>query len=251
MINAVDAMTERWLDEAGIAEGTRVIDMGCGPGTVSLMLARRVGPSGHVCAVDREERMLTLARMRATDSGCANMVCVHGGFDASLPQQGAYDAAVGRRVLLYQADPAEAIRQLARAVRPGGLVWFHEHDTVQVSDERTALPLHDRVRAWLHDMLQAEHAHLHMGFDLHTVLSSAGLNVEQVRAEANVLTPTTRYPLADIVRAVLPRLLQHRIVTAEEVDVDTLDDRLQRERLATGATVLWEMVFCAWARKPF
>lgn len=88
-----------------------------------------------------------------------------------------------------------------------------------------------------------------MGFELHRVLSAAGLAVERVRAEANVLTPTADYPVAAIIRAVLPRILRHGIATETEIDVDTLDDRLAAERRETAATCLWEMVFCVWARK--
>ena len=64
-----------------------------------------------------------------------------------------------------------------------------------------------------------------------------------------MLTPTAGYPVAAIVRAVLPRLLRHGIATEADVDVETLDDRLAAERREAAATCLWEMVFCAWARK--
>ena len=88
-----------------------------------------------------------------------------------------------------------------------------------------------------------------MGFELHAALSAAGLAVERVRAEANVLTPTAGYPVAAIIRSVLPRLLRHGIATEAEIDVETLDERLAAERRETAATCLWEMVFCGWARK--
>jgi hypothetical protein len=98
-------------------------------------------------------------------------------------------------------------------------------------------------------MLRLEGANLHMGFDLHSALSAAGLTVERVRAEANVLTPTSSYPIAAIIRAVLPRLLHLGVTTEREADVETLDDRLAAERKAADATCVWEMVFCGWGRK--
>lgn len=250
MATIVDDMTERLLDEAGIEPGMRVLDIGCGPGAVSFMLARRVGTAGHVSGVDRDARMLTVARARASELRLSNITFVEGGFDVPSSAQGEFDAAVGRRVLMYQPDPVRAVRQLARVVRPGGLVIFHEHDTASVGDDRAALPLHDHVRGWLREMLRREGANLHMGFVLHAVLSAAGLAVEQVRAEANVLTPTVHYPVGTIIRAVLPRLLSLGVATEAEIDVDTLDERLVAERARVGATCVWELVFCAWARKP-
>jgi hypothetical protein len=150
---------------------------------------------------------------------------------------------------MYQPDAARAVAQLVDAVRPGGVIAFHEHDMVAVNDGRTSLPLHDVVRSWLREMLRLEGANLRMGFELHSALSAAGLVVERVRAEANVLTPTAGYPVASIIRAVLPRLQELGIATEAEIDVETLDERLAAERGRASATCLWEMVFCAWARK--
>ena len=250
MSNSVDEMTERMLEDAGIGPGMRVLDIGCGPGAVSLMLSRRVGDDGHVFAVDRSAQMLGLAREKASQAGVSNLTFIEGGFDVAFPERGTLDAVVGRRVLMDQADAAQAVAQLADALRTGGVIAFHEHDMVAISAGRTSLPLHDRVRSWLREMLRAEGANLHMGFELHSALSAAGLVVERVRAEANVLTPTASYPVAAIIRAVLPRLVQLGITTEAEADVETLDDRLAEERGEAAATCLWEMVFCAWARKP-
>jgi SAM-dependent methyltransferase len=249
MQNRVDEMTEQMLDDAGIVPAMRVLDIGCGPGAVSFMLARRVGRDGHVFGVDQSRQMLALARAKASDAGVANVTFIEGGFGVPFPERGTLDAVVGRRVLMYQPDAAGAVAQLTDAIRPGGVVAFHEHDMVDIKDSCTSLPLHDRVRSWLREMLRCEGANLHMGFELHSALSAAGLVVERVRAEANVLTPTADYPVAGIIRSVLPRLLEHGIVTEAEVDVDTLDGRLAAERRAANATCLWEMVFCAWARK--
>lgn len=250
MSNYVDEMTERMLDDAGIKPGMRVLDMGCGPGWVSFMLARRVGNQGRVFAVDQSPQMLELARKNASDAGITNVTFLEGGFDVAFPERGTLDAIVGRRVLMYQPDAARAVTQLIDAIRPGGVIAFHEHDMVEISDGQTSLPLHDRVRSWLRAMLRREGANLRMGFELHSALSAAGLAVERVRAEANVLTPTSSYPIGWIIRAVLPRLLQLGVVTEAEVDVDTLDQRLTAERTAANATCVWEMVFCAWGRKP-
>jgi len=249
MSNSVDEMTERMLDDVGIEPGMRVLDIGCGMGAVSLMLSRRVGNRGHVFGIDCNPHVIELAREKARETGISNLTFLEGGFDTTLPEHGTLDAAIGRRVLMYQSDATRAVTQLARAIRPGGVIAFHEHDTIAVKDNRTSLPLHDQVRSWLREMLECEGANLHMGFALHTVLSAAGLAVERVRAEANVLTPTADYPVAAIIRAVLPRILRYGIATETEIDVDTLDDRLAAERRETAATCLWEMVFCVWGRK--
>jgi ubiquinone/menaquinone biosynthesis C-methylase UbiE len=152
MSNNVDEMTERMLDDAGIGLDMRVLDIGCGPGAVSLMLSRRVGNHGHVFAVDRNPQMLEAAREKAREAGVSNLTFIEGGFDVAFPERGTLDAVVGRRVLMYQPDAAQAVAQLADAIRTGGVIAFHEHDTVAISDDRTSLPLHDRARAWLREL---------------------------------------------------------------------------------------------------
>lgn len=248
MHNPVDEMTERWLDEAGIGSGMRVVDMGCGPGIVTARLSERVGPGGRVFAVDRSPKMLAMARERCGRLGLDNVELIEGTFELDPLPGGPVDAAVGRRVLMYQPDPVASVRSLARIVRPGGLVLFHEHDATVVPHPRASLPLHDEVRGWLHAMLRHEGASVRMGYELFTVLRDAGLEVEALRAEANLLTPESTYPIAEIIRAIEPRITGPGIASADEIDVDTLDARLRQERREAEATVVWELVYCGWAR---
>jgi hypothetical protein len=89
-----------------------------------------------------------------------------------------------------------------------------------------------------------------MGFDLASVLEQAGLTVEQVRAEAIVQTPRAHHAMGPIVRAMLPRIVRQGVASEEEINVDTLDQRLLEERQKANATYVGDMVFGAWARKP-
>ena len=243
-------MAERLLADAGIAVGMRVLDVGCGRGDVSLMIARLVGEQGRVLGIDRDARPLAAARERAGELDLSNVAFAEGDLCALSPEHGSFDAVVGRRVLMYQPDPAHAVRQFARALRPGGLVVFQEHDATMTPGRLTPLPLHERVHEWVWRTVEREGADIHMGFHLPSVLAQAGLAVEQVRAEAVVQTPGTHYPAGAIVRAMLPRIVQHGVATEEEVDVDTLDQRLIEEREKANAAYVGDMVFSAWARKP-
>src|SRR5262245_46423064 len=110
--------TRRFLLAAGIAPGMRVLDVGCGPGDVSLPAAELVGPTGEVVGVDRDPCVLAVARVRATATPWATFV--QGDF-RTLPAGEPFDAVIGRCVLAHQADPAVALRSLLYHVRPGGI----------------------------------------------------------------------------------------------------------------------------------
>ncbi|WP_437635421.1 methyltransferase domain-containing protein [Sorangium sp. So ce854] len=250
MIDMVDEMTGRLLADAGIGAGMRVLDVGCGRGDVSLMIAQRVGERGQVVGIDRDARPLAAARDRARELGFSNMTFVEGDLGALGPEHGQFDAIVGRRVLMYQPDAAAAVRRLSGALRPGGVIAFQEHDATMVPASVTPLPLHERVHHWMWRTVEREGADIHMGFHLAAVLEQAGLTVERVRAEAVVQTPRTRYRTVAIIRAMLPRIVERGVATEAEIDVDTLEDRLVEERTKANATYISDMAFGAWARKP-
>ena len=113
--------------ELGIANGSRILDVGCGPGRHSLELARR----GHrVVGVDVSRRFVDIARESARREGLADvqfhvvdarnstqMKTVGDGFDAAICLcQGAFG------VMLDDADDAAVLRSIASVMRPGGLL---------------------------------------------------------------------------------------------------------------------------------
>ena len=90
----IDAYEEmfRWrprmaplLEPAGIAAGERVVDFGCGPGMLSLELAKRVGAGGRVHAVDLNPEFLARTERNAQAAGMAERISVHRSSDDRLP----------------------------------------------------------------------------------------------------------------------------------------------------------------------
>jgi SAM-dependent methyltransferase len=250
MTDTVEAMTERLLVDAGIGAGMRVLDIGCGRGDVAFIAARLVGKHGQVVGVDREPGALAVARARALELGLSHVTFVEGDFAAFPSEHGAFDAAVGRRVLMYQPDPVNSVRALTHAVRPGGLIVFQEHDSTIGPASLTPLPLHQQVHGWIWETIAREGANVHMGFNLASTLERAGLTLERVRAEAIVQTPSSPHPVGAILQAMLERIERHGVATRQQIDVATIDHRLEEERRQSNATYIGELVFGAWSRKP-
>jgi hypothetical protein len=91
---------------------------------------------------------------------------------------------------------------------------------------------------------------LHIGFNLHGILTKAGLSVGNVRAECLVQTPASPYSLGHIVRACLPRIIALGVATPEEVGIETLQQRLDEERMQSDGIYIGDVMFGAWASKP-
>jgi ubiquinone/menaquinone biosynthesis C-methylase UbiE len=103
-----------------------VLDLGCGPGRLTVPLARCVGGHGQVVAVDIQDGMLDRARDKARDTGLANIqfVCASAG-DGALGRD-RFDRAFMVTVLGEIADRDAAMREIFHALKPGGILSVTE-----------------------------------------------------------------------------------------------------------------------------
>lgn len=111
---------------APLPSDAQVLDLGCGAGLDSLILARRVGPTGRVLGIDFSEAMLTRARHAAAEAG-VDVVTFYRGDAERLPLEDAsVDVALVNGIFNLNPARADIFRELARVVRPGGHVYVAE-----------------------------------------------------------------------------------------------------------------------------
>ena len=142
--------TELMLDLAGVAEGSRVLDVAAGAGDQSIQAAERVGPRGEVLATDISEAILAKARENAARAGLSNIrTQVADGEDLRVAHA-SFDAAISRLGLIYFPDLARALSGMREALKPGGSIGAIVYSTpdrneffsipVSVIRRRAALP---------------------------------------------------------------------------------------------------------------
>lgn len=241
--------TTRLLIDAGIGEGMRILDVGCGSGDVSVLLCDLVGGDGEVVGVDHDADAIAIARQRSAAHDKPSLSFIQCELLELQDSVGTFDAIVGRRVLMYQRDAVATIRALSKCLRSGGVMVFQEHDTTMAPASLDPFPLHKRAQFWIQEMIAREAADLHIGFNLHRIFTQAGLTVESVRAECLVQTPDAPYSLGGIVRACLPRIIALGVASIEDVDIETLQERLDQERSASSGVYIGDVMFGSWARK--
>jgi ubiquinone/menaquinone biosynthesis C-methylase UbiE len=249
----LNPFTRRMLEAAGITAGMRVLDLGCGPGDVSLLVAELVGETGDVLGVDANPGVLDLARARAQKAGLAQ-VSFLGRDIRELTLDQDYDAIVGRLILLYLPERADILRRLAQRLRPGGVVAFQEYDLF--TDPNLLYPpsqLWQQTWSWIIQAFHRAGAELQMGSKLYSTFLEAGLSDPQMRYEAIVAggpeSPIYEF-VADVVRALLPMLVKFGIATAEDVGIETLADRLGTEIVSRRGVARSPALVAAWTRKP-
>lgn len=114
------AATEALLRAAEIAPGARVLDVAAGSGDQTLDIASRVGPDGHVLATDLSPAILALAAENARRNGFRNIETrVADGESLEVPEA-SFDAAICRLGLMFFPDPLKGLREIQRALKPGG-----------------------------------------------------------------------------------------------------------------------------------
>ena len=163
--------------------GMRALDFGCGPGTISVGLARAVAP-GALHGVDMEESQVERARAVAQVSGQDNAV-FHVADATDMPFEDDYfDVAHAYNVLMHVPDTAALLAEVKRVLKPGGVLGCRE----LICDSSFTHPDFDYLqRGWevFRDLVAADDGHPQMGKHLKTHLLEAGFADVQVRTTFN------------------------------------------------------------------
>jgi SAM-dependent methyltransferase len=117
---------DKFLEWLGPAPGLRWLDIGCGTGTFTELIAEQCDPI-EVHGVDPSEGQLAIARMRR---GTRNLAFLQGDAMALPFDAQRFDSAVMALVIFFVSDPAKGIAEMARVVRPGGLVAAYAWDVL-------------------------------------------------------------------------------------------------------------------------
>ena len=203
--------------------GMRLLDIGCGPGTITTGLARAVAP-GAVVGIDVSEEVIASARAHAADAGATNTR-----FEAAsvydLPYAaGAFDVAHAHQVLQHLARPVDALIEMRRVLRPGGLVAIRDADYATM----TAWPRSPAIDRWLavyHAVAARNGADPDAGRRLRSWLLDAGFVDVEVSATVELMADPAS--AADWGRSWAERVvhsnfrlqaIEYGIATAEDVE---------------------------------
>jgi hypothetical protein len=171
--------------------------------------------------------------------------------DDDIPVARPFDAAVGRYVLPHHRDPVAMIRSAAAAVRPGGVVGFHEFAAYQ-PNRFQALPsvaLYDQIAAAMNASFAATIPSPDVAGRLVACFVEAGLPSPRLFCECVIgdfASPVARW-LVLTYRAMLPHIARLGLEPASVGDPETLVERLEAELTAVRAQVFSNPQICAWA----
>ena len=247
-------ITRRAFENAGMAEGMRVLDIGCGSGDVSRLAARLVGSTGSVIGIDHDEGTVRTATDRSAIEGIENVSFRVQEIGAQLSEQ-PFDALVGRFILMHQDDPGGVLAAAATAIRPGGIIVMVESNMESLLGAQHSSPwsqLYDEIVRWKCAVVKAAGADLGAGLRMLKTFAEAGLPEPSLQQHAPVEggadSPIYGY-MADSCRSMLPRASKFGIGGMDEASVSNLEHRLRSEVLDSGGVLVCWPVVAAWCRK--
>ncbi len=188
--NASDFMARRTAEShaafllRSLAPGLRVLDCGCGPGSITCGLARLVRP-GRVVGFDREASQVELARSRASIEGIDNGTFEVGSiYELPFPTD-SFDVVFAHAVFEHLTAPARALAELRRVLVPDGLVAIRSPDWggfivgPETGGLRAAIEAYTKLQT-------ANGGDVHVGRKLKGLLRSAGFAVRRFTATYEV-----------------------------------------------------------------
>ncbi|MDA0302165.1 MAG: methyltransferase domain-containing protein [Chloroflexi bacterium] len=203
--------------------GLRLLDVGCGPGTISSGLARAVAP-GEVVGIDVSADVIDRARAHVAEAGATNARFETANVYDLPYEAGSFDVAHAHQVMQHLADPEAALAEMRRVLRPGGLVAVRDADYATMS----AWPRAASIDRWLevyHAVAARNGADPDAGRRLRSWVSAAGFVDLEVTAVVELLADPA--DAADWGRSwaeralysnFRPQAIEYGVATAEEIE---------------------------------
>ncbi|MGC1347649.1 MAG: methyltransferase domain-containing protein [Methyloceanibacter sp.] len=223
------------LEKIGIKSGEKIVDIGCGPGGVLHLLAKRVGPTGAILGIDRSAHFVEQARRFAADLGLMQVEVREGdAYDTGLPRA-SFDGAHMRLVLVNVPKPELIVREVVSLVKPGGWVASFEAEEARVIDPLP--PEYTRLRAAYEAHARSQGIDLDIGRRTHRLFREAGLIDIHVDAVVHVYpVGHSRRPIfRDFIDNVRDKLIDGGFISRPELESDLA---LFEEKLADSAVLM-------------
>jgi SAM-dependent methyltransferase len=246
----VDPITRQFFHDAGLTRGMRVLDVGSGGGDTALLAAEVVGDGGEVLGVDRSSVAVAAAQDRMKTLGKRN-VSFRQGDPVAVEISGKFDAVVGRYVLMFNPDPAAMLRSLARLLRPGGVIVFHETDWNGVRSA-PLVPIYDQCHEWIVQTFKKVGTNPYVGHDLHSVFVRAGIPAPSMGLRALIEGPSSDIAyfdmIAELAITMAPVMEEQGVVLPGEIDPASFRQRMRNDVERLNSVVIGRSEIGAWSR---
>jgi len=234
------------LRRAGLTQGMRVADIGCGSGLVSLWIAAQLGAGGSVTGVDMSGEQLRVAEKNAGAAGLTNVSFQEASaYETKLPR-GQFELVYSRFLMCHLTDPAKALSEMRTLLRPDGILVCEDHDDGGIfSEPQTGA--YERLVEISESVNRIRGLDSYIGLKLPRLVREAGFGRPEVVVKqiAELRGPHKLFWEITL-REAAPAILAAGVATQEELDTVCGEIRAIAEDEAT--LVMLARVTQVWAR---
>jgi len=220
--------------------GQRVLEVGCGTGDDARALAEKVLPNGEVVAIDKSHAMIDEAKKRSKGHS-SNIDFRVGDVTSPAFDSNSFDRCHTERTLIHISDPQQAVQEMIRVLRSGGLLLAFEGDLdTNVLDSSETEVIRRILRFWC-DSFQCPHG----GRRLPALFKKAGLLNIHVQPHTFIFDFEVTEQV--LISGTLERAIQAGVVTSDEADRWVSDLKQRRD---SGIFFFADTGFLVSGRKP-
>lgn len=246
----IKPFTNKLIHDSGLLDSRRVLEVGCGFGDVTLMLHDLLDQASSITAVDREQKAVVAASTRLKEMGVSNVNFLHAE-PSCIEFEEQFDAVFGRYVLLFQPDAGAWLRRLARHVRPGGLMVFHEPD-LQSLRSFPVVPSYEKCSHWVVQTFDGAGTPVVMVDKMHKAFIDAGLDEPQMRLQTFMGGVKTSESwinaLCELANSMSDSIEKYGYATADDLEMPRLYERIIQEMKERQSVVIGRTEVGAWCR---
>ncbi len=237
------------LDETGLREGMRCLDVGCGSGDVMRLMGEKVGETGSVTGVDIDGKLGRESLEVLKASGKCNFEFIQddvaGADDISREK---YDLTYARFLLFHMKDPDFVLRKMYEWTRPGGYLVVQDYDFSTFEVYPRIDILEEGLKAFS-TLMEKGGKDIRIGRKLPHHFLSAGIGpADNIRLDGIISTlAEAEWWLRDSYQSILPVALKAGFTTEEKSKalLQTLSDLANKE----SHYFTWPLLVGAWKRK--
>lgn len=185
------AQAVRGWERAGFRPGERLLDVGCGPGYVSFELARLVGNSGHIIAIDMSQRFIDHLREQIRVREVSNIETMIGDVGQLDIAERSVDGAYARWVLCFVESPESVVSAVARAMRPGKAFVVQDYFNYEAAVIAPKDEIFDHIFKVVAQSFRMRQGNPDVGSYVPAMMERCGLEVREINSLVRIARPGT------------------------------------------------------------
>lgn len=200
----------------------RILDIGCGAGTISFLI-NDLFDNVEIIGVDINEDLLKMAR----ENQSSNIKFIKADINNLPDNIGNFDVIIGRRVLMYVENPNDTVNYLSDFLNINGKFIIEESDSSSASLNHD-LKLNNEIQDLIWQCVEKEGGHIHIGSQLYSIFKNNNFNIDYFDSKLNLQTFESGSDLAWVFNIMKNRLISNKIID-DDFEIENLEEKLANE----------------------